>query len=228
MEKQQLKKKVAYAALNYIPDGILLGIGTGSTINCFIDALMQTQKPIQGAVSSSTATTTLLHQANIPVVPLEMIDTLPIYIDGADEINPQLQMIKGGGGALTQEKIVASCAQKFICIADASKYVETLGKFPLPIEVIPMSWRSISRKLSDLGACVQRREDFITDNGNIILDASGLNLTRAKEIESMINQWPGVVTNGIFAKRSADIAIISQLDGSVKVCLPVESVEHAD
>lgn len=216
MDQHQLKMQVAQAVLPYIPDNAILGIGTGSTVNCFIDALTASGKQIRAAISSSQATTERLIAADIPVIPLNEAVQLALYIDGADEINPDLDMIKGGGGALTREKIVASCAKQFICIADASKYVQQLGQFPLPVEIIPMASAKISANFSKMGGIARIREGCITDNGNYILDVSNLKLDKTAQIETEINQWPGVVTHGLFAQRGADLALISQADGSIR------------
>lgn len=206
------KKHAAEAAIAYIEPGSIVGVGTGSTVNYFIDALAAIRFDLEGAVSSSDASTQRLKALGIPVYDLNGVPEVSLYIDGADEINAQLQMIKGGGGALTREKIVAAFAQRFICIADSSKYKQQLGYFPLPIEVIPMARSYVARELVKLGGDPHYREGFITDNGNIILDVYHLNIPDPCQLEQQINQITGVVTNGLFALRPADIALLS--DGS--------------
>lgn len=208
MNQDELKKAVGWAALKYIQPGSVIGVGTGTTATHFIDALATVKSEIIGAVSSSEASSRRLQHYGIPVLDLNDIDRLSIYIDGADEIDPNLVMIKGGGAALTREKIVAAVADKFICIADASKQVNILGKFPLPVEVIPMARSYVSRELIKLGGQPCYRQNVLTDNGNIILDVAGLQITQPAELEMAINALPGVVTVGLFAARRADIALI--------------------
>ncbi|MCC5879725.1 MAG: ribose-5-phosphate isomerase RpiA [Idiomarina sp.] len=212
----QAKKMAAEAALEYIKPGMTVGVGTGSTVNYFIDALATMKHDIEGAVSSSAASTERLKAHGIAVYDLNGVNDLPVYVDGADEITRHKQMIKGGGGALTREKIVAAVATTFICIADDSKLVTALGDFPLPVEVIPMARSYVARKIVGLGGDPVLREDFITDNGNVILDVYNLNIGKPIELERKLNQITGVVSNGLFADRGADIALIS--DGkSVRV-----------
>ncbi|MCO4322710.1 ribose-5-phosphate isomerase RpiA [Aliidiomarina quisquiliarum] len=203
------KKHAAEAAIPYIEEGSIVGVGTGSTVNFFIDALAKVKFDLEGAVSSSEESTKRLKALGIPVYDLNGVPEVTVYVDGADEINRHLQMIKGGGGALTREKIVAAVAKTFICIADKSKYTLKLGDFPLPIEVIPMARSYVARELVRLGGDPVYREDFITDNGNIILDIHHLDILEPIKLEEAINNITGVVTNGLFAARSADIALLS-------------------
>ncbi|KAF6663571.1 MULTISPECIES: ribose-5-phosphate isomerase RpiA [Pantoea] len=213
MTQDELKKAVGWAALEYVQPGTVVGVGTGSTAAHFIDALATVRHQIEGAVSSSDASTLKLKSLGIPVFDLNEIDLLSVYVDGADEINPQMQMIKGGGAALTREKIVAAVAQTFICIADASKEVDVLGRFPLPIEVIPMARSYVARELVKMGGLPEYRQNVITDNGNIILDVHNLTILDPIALEKSINALPGVVTVGLFAARGADIALIGGPDG---------------
>ncbi|WP_337025612.1 ribose-5-phosphate isomerase RpiA [Pantoea anthophila] len=213
MTQDELKKAVGWAALEYVQPGAVVGVGTGSTAAHFIDALATVRHQIEGAVSSSDASTLKLKSLGIPVFDLNEIDLLSVYVDGADEINPQMQMIKGGGAALTREKIVAAVAQTFICIADASKEVDVLGRFPLPIEVIPMARSYVARELVKMGGLPEYRQNVITDNGNIILDVHNLTILDPIALEKSINALPGVVTVGLFAARGADIALIGGPDG---------------
>ncbi|KAA5968225.1 MULTISPECIES: ribose-5-phosphate isomerase RpiA [unclassified Pantoea] len=213
MTQDELKKAVGWAALEYVQPGTVVGVGTGSTAAHFIDALATVTHQIEGAVSSSDASTLKLKSLGIPVFDLNEIDLLSVYVDGADEINPQMQMIKGGGAALTREKIVAAVAQTFICIADASKEVDVLGRFPLPIEVIPMARSYVARELVKMGGLPEYRQNVITDNGNIILDVHNLTILDPIALEKSINALPGVVTVGLFAARGADIALIGGPDG---------------
>ncbi|MEB7540465.1 ribose-5-phosphate isomerase RpiA [Pantoea anthophila] len=213
MTQDELKKAVGWAALEYVQPGTVVGVGTGSTAAHFIDALATVRHQIEGAVSSSDASTLKLKSLGIPVFDLNEIDLLSVYVDGADEINPQMQMIKGGGAALTREKIVAAVAQTFICIADASKEVDVLGRFPLPIEVIPMARSYVARELVKMGGLPEYRQNVITDNGNIILDVHNLTILDPITLEKSINALPGVVTVGLFAARGADIALIGGPDG---------------
>ncbi len=216
MNATALKQKVAQEALKFVQPNTVLGVGTGSTVDCFIQALGQSKLSIQAAVSSSTRTEKQLQSLGIQVVDLNQVDCLSLYVDGADEINPNYQLIKGGGGALTREKIVAEAADQFICIADESKLVSVLGRFPLPIEVLPMACGLIIKKIIEIGGQPKQRQNFTTDNGNVILDVSGLSITDPISLESQINQWPGVVTNGLFAKRPADFCLIACGSGNVK------------
>ncbi len=213
MQQDQLKRAVAEAALAYVEKGEILGVGTGSTANFFIDALASIKHHIPAAVASSKATAERLQRLGIEVVDLNAVDSISVYVDGADEINAQLHMIKGGGGALTREKIVAAVAKKFICIADASKQVDVLGKFPLPIEVIPMASAYIARELVKLGGKPILRQGFMTDNGNVILDTHGLSIVHPTELESILNQLTGVVTNGLFALRPANVLLVGTKEG---------------
>ncbi len=214
MDKQhQLKIEAAKVALKYIQDDEIIGIGTGSTVNCFIDLLEEHKHRISGVVSSSVASTRRLESLGIEVIDLNDAHVIPVYIDGADESNHALELIKGGGGALSREKVIASVAQTFVCIADESKYVETLGEFPLPIEVLPMARSSVARELVKLGGDPVYRHGFVTDNGNIILDLHNMEITQAKILESKINQIVGVVTNGLFAQRPADHLILATENG---------------
>lgn len=206
---QEIKKQaVAKAALQYVVNDEVIGVGTGSTANYFIDLLATIKHKIKGAVASSKATEMRLKSYGIEVFDSNSVDKLPIYIDGADEINSHLQMIKGGGAALTREKIVAAVAEKFICIADDSKKVDVLGNFPLPIEVIPLARSYVARQLVKLGGSPVYRENCITDNGNVILDVWNLKILEPVKLEELLNNITGVVTNGIFAKRPADVLLL--------------------
>ncbi|GAA5783703.1 ribose-5-phosphate isomerase A [Chitiniphilus shinanonensis] len=213
MNQDEMKRAAAEAAIAHIPEDCIVGVGTGSTANYFIDALARIKGRIAGAVSSSEASVARLKGHGIAVLDLNSVDTLPVYVDGADEINHQLQMIKGGGAALTREKIVAAVAERFVCIADESKYVSVLGQFPLPVEVIPMARSHVARELVKLGGHPAYREGVVTDNGNVILDVHGLQITEATKLETEINQIVGVVTNGIFARRRADVLLLGTRDG---------------
>jgi ribose 5-phosphate isomerase A len=213
MTQDELKQAVAAAAVREVPDDVIVGVGTGSTANFFIDALGARKRRVRAAVASSEASAQRLRQAGITVLDLNDVDELPVYVDGADEIDFQLAMIKGGGGALTREKIVAAVAQKFVCIADESKLVTRLGKFPLPIEVIPMARGYVARELGKLGGTPILREGFVTDNGNSILDVRGLDIRDARALETAINQIVGVVTNGLFARRGADVLLVGGAGG---------------
>ena len=213
VDQDQLKKAVAKAAIAYVPDNCVVGVGTGSTANCFIDELAGIKGRIEGAVASSEATATRLKNAGIRVFDLNAVAEVPVYVDGADEVNRQLHMIKGGGGALTREKIVAAVAQKFVCIADASKLKDVLGAFPLPVEVIPMARSHVGRELVRLGGKPELRQGFTTDNGNLILDVYGLSIADPVALESMINQIVGVVTSGLFARRGADVLLLGTGSG---------------
>lgn len=213
MTQDELKKAVGWAALKYVQPGTVVGVGTGSTAAHFIDALGTMKHQIEGAVSSSEASTLKLKSLGIPVFDLNEIDRLAVYVDGADEINPQMQMIKGGGAALTREKIIAAVADKFVCIADATKEVDILGRFPLPVEVIPMARAYVARELVKLGGLPEYRQQVVTDNGNMILDVHNLRILDPIALEKSINALPGVVTVGLFAARGADIALIGSADG---------------
>ncbi len=214
------KQAAALAALEYVKNDTLLGVGTGSTVNVFIDALAASGHRISGAVASSEATAERLKSHGIDVLDLNMTGQLELYIDGADEANPALQLIKGGGGALTREKIIASASRQFICIVDKSKQVDVLGEFPLPIEVIPMARSYVAREIVRLGADPEFRETPRTDNGNIILDCYGFSITDPTALEAAINAIPGVVTNGLFAARAADLLLVGHDDGQVEIIEP--------
>jgi ribose 5-phosphate isomerase A len=217
LNQNQLKMQAALRALEFVPKGEVLGVGTGSTVNFFIDALAAIKQDIPGAVSSSVKSTERLQAMGIPV--LELNDVLaqgrkiPLYVDGADEANDALHLIKGGGGALTREKIIAQACERFVCIVDQSKMVERLGRFPLPVEVIPMARELVAGLLRLQGARPKLREGFVTDNGNVILDAEGLQIEDPLAFEAMVNQWPGVVSVGLFARRGADHLIIATASG---------------
>ena len=217
MTQDELKQAVARAAIDYVVDGTIIGVGTGSTANFFIDELGKIKHRIKGAVASSEATAARLKSHGIPVFDLNDVDGMPVYIDGADEIDHSGAMIKGGGGALTREKIVASVADKFICIADGSKLVDAMGKFPLPVEVIPMAVQSVSRSLKALGATPALRmkdgKPYVTDNACYILDAAGLQIREPKLLEQQINQLPGVVSVGLFALQGAAVCLLGTADG---------------
>ena len=214
LTQQELKREVARAALAYVEDGKVLGVGTGSTVDQFIDQLPTIREKIPACVSSSERSTKRLEALGFKVLDMNEVDEIGVYVDGADEIDAGFSMIKGGGGALTREKIVASIAGRFVCIADASKKVPVLRRFPLPVEVIPMAARAVKAKLEALGATVTLR-DFVTDNGCHILDAAGLEITDPKALEAEINAWPGVVTVGLFAARGADVLLLGTQDGVV-------------
>ena len=213
MNQDELKLAVARAALDYVVEGKLVGVGTGSTARLFIEELAQIKHKISGAVASSEDTKKRLEGHGIKVYDLNEVTDLPVYIDGADEITAEMHMIKGGGGALTREKIVAAVAQKFICIVDASKYVPVLGAFPLPVEVIPMACAHVARELVALGGEPKVREGFVTDNGNLILDVKGLQIVDPVDLETRINQIAGVVSCGLFASRPADVCLLGTADG---------------
>ncbi len=212
MTQDELKKLVAQAALNYVEEGSILGVGTGSTVDFFIDALKASGKNVPACVSSSVRSTKKLQALGYKVLDLNEVDEISVYVDGADEINPSFDMIKGGGGALTREKIVASVSKKFVCIADASKKVDVLGRFALPVEVIPMAVRAVAGKLRALGGDPVER-DFTTDNGNRILDVGGLQIVDPKAMEAAVNAIAGVVTVGLFAQRGADVLLLGTPEG---------------
>ena len=213
MNQDELKKAAAVAALDYVEDGTIVGVGTGSTVNHFIDALAGAKDRIVGAVSSSDASSRRLEALGIRLFDLNDVDDLPLYVDGADEIDAGFCMIKGGGAALTREKIVAAVARRFVCICDASKLVDHLGRFPLPVEVIPMARAQVARELGRLGGVAKVREGCVTDNGNLIIDVHGLRITDPCSLESDINQIVGVVTNGLFAARGADVLLLAHASG---------------
>lgn len=215
MTQDELKQAAANAALEYIEYNSIVGVGSGTTVNFFIEALKKIKGKIEGAVASSVASAERLKALSIPVLDVNSIDVIPVYVDGADEINAARQMIKGGGGALTREKIVAAVSQKFICIADQSKLVDLLGAFPVPIEVIPMARSYVARQMVKLGANPVYRQGFTTDNGNVILDVHNLKLLNPIEIEQKLNNIVGIVTNGIFAMRPADVLLLAT-DSGVK------------
>ena len=217
MTQDELKTLVGQAALLYVEPGSIVGVGTGSTVNKFIDALATMKTPIAGAVSSSSASTERLKALGIPVLDAADVEALAVYIDGADEIDAAGYMVKGGGAALTREKIVAAQSRKFVCIADESKLVPTLGNFPLPVEVIPMASQRIARQFAALGGSAQLRlkdgQPVVTDNGQHLLDVTGLQLTDPLAFESAVNQWPGVVTVGVFAHQKAHVCLLGGAQG---------------
>lgn len=213
MKQDLLKKQAAEAAIKYVQNSRILGVGTGSTVNHFIDLLAPIKHQFEGAVSSSEASTERLIALGIPVLELNSVGSLDVYVDGADEINSNLELIKGGGGALTREKIIAAASKSFICIADQSKLVPYLGAFPLPIEVIPMARSYVAREIIGLGGEPVWREGFITDNGNIILDIHRLEILEPRKLENRINNITGVVTTGLFAKRAADVVLLASESG---------------
>ncbi len=217
MDQNELKRAVARAAVAQLIDGEIVGVGSGSTVDLFIDEVAASGRSFAGAVSSSENSTRRMIERGIKVLDFnEIVRTgqrIPVHVDGADEIDPRMCMIKGGGGALTREKIVAAAVERFVCIVDRSKCVAVLGAFALPIEVIPMALELVCRELRAIGATPSLRADFITDNGNLIVTAGGLAITDPVALESEINQWPGVVTNGLFARRPADLALVATPEG---------------
>jgi ribose 5-phosphate isomerase A len=213
MTQDELKKAVAEEALKYVVDNAVVGVGSGSTVNFFIDSLKTIKHRIEGAVAASEASAERLKKHGIRVFELNSVNELPVYVDGADEITEHLHMIKGGGGALTREKIVAAVAKRFVCICDASKLVPVLGKFPLPVEVIPMARSHVGRELLRMGAQPALRENYKTDNGNLILDCRGMMLLDPAKTETELNNIAGVVTNGIFARRPADVLLLGSSAG---------------
>ncbi|PIE41530.1 MAG: ribose 5-phosphate isomerase A [Gammaproteobacteria bacterium] len=219
MTQDDLKKAVAKKAIDYVVEGEIVGVGTGSTANFFIDYLARIKDRIEGTVASSKASQQRLESHGIPVYDLNSVDSVPVYVDGADEADPNLCLIKGGGGALTREKIIADVAEKFVCIADASKNVAVLGQFPLPVEVIPMARSHVARQLVKLGGDPVYRENFVTDNGNIILDVHNMQIAKPVELEAQINNIVGVVTNGLFARRSADVLLLGNDNGVETILL---------
>lgn len=215
MDQLEMKKLAARAALKYVKPDTIVGVGSGSTVNCFIEALGELKDQIQGAVAASKASEELLRKQGIEVFNANDVSSLDIYVDGADEINPQKMMIKGGGAALTREKIVAALAKKFICIVDSSKQVDVLGStFPLPVEVIPMARSYVARQLVALGGSPEWREGVVTDNGNVILDVHHFKILEPLKMEHTINNIAGVVTNGIFAQRFANVTIVGTPEGA--------------
>ncbi len=213
MTQDELKKAVAEEALKHVVEDAIVGVGSGSTVNFFIDALKTIKHKIEGAVAASEASAARLKQHGIRVFDLNSVTDLPVYIDGADEVTENLHMIKGGGGALTREKIVAAVARRFVCICDASKLVPVLGKFPLPVEVIPMARSYVGREIVKRGGTPVLRETFKTDNGNLILDCHGLDLVDAPRVEADLNNLAGVVTNGLFARTPADVLLLASATG---------------
>lgn len=217
MTQDEMKTLVGLAALEHVQTGSIVGVGTGSTVDKFIDALGAALKTdpqrVAGAVSSSVRSTERLQSLGVKVLPAESVSSLAVYIDGADEINHQGDMIKGGGAALTREKIVADLAERFVCIADETKLVQTLGKFPLPVEVIPMAAAQVIRAFAAQGGQAKVREGVVTDNGNLIVDVTGLSITDPARFESDVNQWPGVVTVGIFARNRASVCLLGTPNG---------------
>jgi len=222
-----MKQAAARAAIAHIPDDCVIGVGTGSTVNFFIDELVSIKGRIEGAVSSSRASAKRLEQIGIRILELNSVDELPVYVDGADEVTRHLTMIKGGGGALTGEKIVAAAARKFVCIADESKLVDVLGAFPLPVEVIPMARSHVGRELTRLGGRPRLREGFTSDYGNVILDVYGLDIVNPLQMETALNQIAGVVTNGLFAWRRADLLLLGTGDGVLSIKAPGSGAEIA-
>ncbi|AIV06706.1 ribose-5-phosphate isomerase A [Vibrio harveyi] len=214
MTQDEMKKAAGWAALKYVEKGSIVGVGTGSTVNHFIDALGSIKDDIKGAVSSSVASTERLKELGIEVYECNDVAMLDIYVDGADEINAAREMIKGGGAALTREKIVAAISEKFVCIVDGTKAVDVLGQFPLPVEVIPMARSYVARELVKLGGDPAYREGVTTDNGNVILDVHNMQITNPKELEDKINAIAGVVTVGLFAHRGADVVITGTPEGA--------------
>ncbi len=219
MTQDEMKQAVAKAAIGYIPEDTIVGVGTGSTANYFIDELAKIKNKIRGAVASSEASAKRLKGHGIEVLSLNDVIEIPVYVDGADEITKHMHMTKGGGGALTREKIVAAASKQFVCVCDQSKLVDVLGNFPLPIEVIPMARSYVARELVKLGGHPKLREGFTTDNGNIILDVYGMQIMNPVELESSLNQLTGVVTNGLFARRAADVLLLGTPEG-VKTIKP--------
>ena len=213
MTQDDLKQAVAREAIKHVADNAVIGVGTGSTANFFIDELAKVRHRIAGAVASSERSAARLRGHGIPLLELNNVDELPVYVDGTDEVTEHLAMIKGGGGALTREKIVAAVAKKFVCIADESKLVPVLGSFPLPVEVVPMARAYVARELAKLGGRPALREGFTTDNGNVILEVSGIKILDPVEFETTINNITGVVTNGLFARRGADVLLLGTKSG---------------
>lgn len=217
MNQDEMKQAVAEAALEYVEAGAIVGVGTGSTANYFIDALAGVKGKIDGTVASSVASAERLKSHGIQVYDLNDVDDIPVYVDGADESNRHLHLIKGGGGALTREKIVAAASRKFVCVADESKLVDILGTFPLPVEVIPMARSYVAREIVKLGGTPVLRTGFTTDNGNIILDVKGLEIMEPVKLETSLNSIVGVVTNGLFAIRPADVLLLGTSQGIEKI-----------
>ena len=222
MTQDEMKQAVAKAAIDYVEAGTIIGVGTGSTANFFIDELAKIKNKIEGTVASSVASADRLKGHGIEVFDLNNVSEISVYIDGADETNRHLHLVKGGGGALTREKIIAGVATKFVCIADESKLVDVMGKFPLPVEVIPMARSYIAREITKLGGTPVWREDFITDNGNVILDVQNMEIMEPIALEDALNKLPGVVTVGIFGHRPADVLILGTPNGA-KVVDPLSA-----
>jgi ribose 5-phosphate isomerase A len=213
MTQDEMKQAAARAAVQYVVDDAVIGVGSGSTANFFIDELGAIKGRIRGAVASSERTAERLRRHGIPLFDLNDLQELPVYVDGADEVTAGFAMIKGGGGALTREKIVAAVSRRFVCIADASKLVPVLGAFPLPVEVIPMARAHVARAIERLGGQPRLREGFVTDNGNVVLDVAGLEITDPVALEGELNNIVGTVTNGLFARRGADVVLLGTPDG---------------
>ncbi len=213
MSQDDRKRAVAEAAIAYLEPGSVIGVGTGSTANLFIDALGKVAARVEGAVASSEASAERLRRVGIPVLDLNLVDDLPVYVDGADEATRHLHLLKGGGGALTREKIVAAVARRFVCIVDDSKLVDRLGAFPLPVEVIPLARSYVARRLVALGGQPRLRAGFVTDNGNEILDVHGMDIREPVALEGELNQITGVVCNGLFARRPADVLLVAGANG---------------
>lgn len=223
MTQDELKAMVGKAAIDYIIEDTIVGVGTGSTVNYFIDELATIKDRIKGAVSSSETSTKRLQEHGIEVFDLNSVSEIPVYVDGADESNNLLALIKGGGGALTREKIIAAVADKFVCIADESKLVRRLGEFPLPVEVVPMARSYVAREIVKLGGDPVYRQGFTTDNGNVILDIHGLEINEPMKLERLLNSIVGVVTNGLFAERSADVLLLAKGDKVEKIERPLNN-----
>lgn len=219
-QQDALKKAAAERAMDWLTPGKVVGVGTGSTVRFFIDALARRRDEFPQAVSSSESSTALLKAAGIEVLDLNEVGEIDCYVDGADEVDPGFALIKGGGGALTREKIIAQASRQFVCIVDQSKCVPVLGTFPLPVEVVPMAASLITRQLEALGGQVRQRPDFVTDNGNLILDVSGLSITDPQGMEESINHWPGVVTVGLFARRRPETVLVAAPEGVQVKTLP--------
>lgn len=219
-QQDALKKAAAERAMDWLTPGKVVGVGTGSTVRFFIDALARRRHEFPQAVSSSESSTALLKEAGIEVLDLNEVGEIDCYVDGADEVDPGFALIKGGGGALTREKIIAQASRQFVCIVDQSKCVPVLGTFPLPVEVVPMAASLITRQLEALGGQVRQRPDFVTDNGNLILDVSGLSITDPQAMEESINHWPGVVTVGLFARRRPETVLVAAPEGVQVKTLP--------